>query len=190
MPACILLLLFFCRLIQRSKRLDGAPPARLPSGTFILRPPVFVLIVVSNHKTPLLSLYFLLGYVFAPQAKEQPAMSVNLSQGACNGLTGILSSSALIWGYGGCCHGNRREFRWREGWWRLMLFFVCVMFCVFCCVCLRKYSIMFYFLANQLVNINRDKGQISKLCGAVNKKPQQKHTDILCAKVEWFIHVA
>ena len=65
----------------------------------------------------------------------------------------------------------------------------CCFLCVLCFVCFAVFAcvsilLFFYFLANQLVNINRDKGQISKLCGAVNKKPQQKHTDILCAKVE------
>ena len=42
-----------------------------------------------------------------------------------------------------------------------------------------------YFLASQLVEIDWDKGQISKLCSTVNKKPPQKHPDyIICANVE------
>ena len=45
-------------------------------------------------------------------------------------------------------------------------------------------------ISNQLVNIDRDKGQISKLCAAVNKKPPQKHPDIIrCLSVEWFTQV-
>ncbi len=37
----------------------------------------------------------------------------------------------------------------------------------------------FLFLSNQLVEIDLDKGQISKLCSVVNKKPQQKHPDTI-----------
>ena len=71
-----------------------------------------------------------------------------------------------------------------------MLFVVCCVFCVLCCVCFHNYLIFFYFLATQLVNIDRDKGQISKLCAAVNKKPPQKHPDIIrCSSMEWFIQV-
>ena len=135
------------------------------------------------------SLYFLVGYVSVPQTKEQAEASVNPPPGACNGLARSLS--ALIWGHGGCCHGNRWQSRWRVGQRQLMLFVVCFnVLCVLCCVCLHKYSIFFYFLANQLVNINRDKGQINKLCAAVNKKPPQNHPDIIrCLSMEWFIQV-
>jgi hypothetical protein len=68
------------------------------------------------------------------------------------------------------------------------VFCVCVLFCV----CLRNYSwYIFLFLANQLVEIDRDKVQIRKLCASVNKKPPWKHPYIIrCASVEWFIQVA
>ncbi len=70
-----------------------------------------------------------------------------------------------------------------------MLVVVCFVFCVLCCVCLRDYySIIFYFLAYQLVEIDLYKAQISKLCSTVNKKPPQKHPDIfICPNMEWFI---
>ena len=45
---------------------------------------------------PLPSLYFSMGYVMAPQTKEQAESSMNPPSGACNGLAGSLS--ALIWG--------------------------------------------------------------------------------------------
>ena len=52
----------------------------------------------------------------------------------------------------------------------------CVLYVVFACMII---------LANQLVNIDLDKEQISKLCAAVNIKQRQKHTDIFrCARVE------
>jgi hypothetical protein len=63
----------------------------------------------------------------------------------------------------------------------------CVVLCcvVLCCVCLHNYSIIFNFLANQLINIDRDKGQTSKLCTTVYKKPPQKHPYIIrCSSVE------
>jgi hypothetical protein len=70
-----------------------------------------------------------------------------------------------------------------------MLFVVC--FCVFvflcfvCCVVFACEFYLLYILADQHVEINRDKGQISKLCSTVNTKPPQKHPDIIiCANVE------
>jgi len=63
----------------------------------------------------------------------------------------------------------------------------CVL-CVLCFVCCVVFACLFYilyFLASQLVEIDWDKGQISKLCSTVNKKPPQKHPDyIICANVE------
>ena len=58
-------------------------------------------------------------------------------------------------------------------------------FYVLCVVlCLLAYYIL-YFLANQLVEIDPDKGQISKVCATVNKKPpQKKPCSIRCASVE------
>jgi len=57
----------------------------------------------------------------------------------------------------------------------------CCVFCVLCVVfCLLAYFLFdFLFLSNQLVEIDLDKGQISKLCSVVNKKPQQKHPDTI-----------
>ena len=90
-------------------------------------------------------------------------------------------------------HGGRGQSRRRVGW-RIMLVLVvvCFVFCVLCCVYLRNYySIIFNFLDNQLIEIDRDKGQICKLCSTVNRKPPQKHPYIIrCASVEWFIQVA
>jgi hypothetical protein len=66
--------------------------------------------------------------------------------------------------------------------------------CVFCVLCVMLYLLAYlffyyyYYLANQLVEIDLDKGQISKLCSTVNKKPPQKHPDIIiCPNMEWFI---
>ena len=59
---------------------------------------------------------------------------------------------------------------------------VCPMFRVLCFVCCVVFACVFYnflYLANQLAEINWDKGQISKLCATVNKKPPQKHPDII-----------
>ena len=55
---------------------------------------------------------------------------------------------------------------------------VCLVYCVLCIVCLLAYSINFYYLANQLVEINRYKVQISKLCSTVNKS-HHDNTQIL-----------
>ena len=51
--------------------------------------------------------------------------------------------------------------------------------CVFCdlCVVFACVIIILFFLANQLVEIDLDKEQISKLCATVNKKPPQTHTE-------------
>jgi len=52
------------------------------------------------------------------------------------------------------------------------------------CVCLRNFY-YFSFLANQLVEINLEKEQKSKLCATVNKNPPQQHPDIIrCASME------
>ena len=48
---------------------------------------------------------------------------------------------------------------------------VVVFVCCFVFACVIILGILFLFLANQLVEIDRDKVQISKLCATVNKKP-------------------
>ena len=66
-----------------------------------------------------------------------------------------------------------------------MLVVVCFVFCVLCVVFACVIIIIAYFLANQLVEINLDKEQKSKLCTTVNKKPPQKHPDIIrCASMD------
>ena len=68
-----------------------------------------------------------------------------------------------------------------------MLIVVCCVFCVLCVeLCLlAQLFYYFLFLVNQLVEIDWDKVQISKLCATVNKKPPQKHPDIVrCASIE------
>jgi hypothetical protein len=53
-----------------------------------------------------------------------------------------------------------------------------------CWLC-KVYSIIFYFLAKQLVEIDREKVHICKLCSTVNKKSPQKYPDIIrCVSVE------
>jgi hypothetical protein len=55
-----------------------------------------------------------------------------------------------------------------------------------CCLsCVLCFVYVVFALANQLVEIDLDKVQISKLCTTVNEKPPQKHPDIIrCASVE------
>ncbi len=59
--------------------------------------------------------------------------------------------------------------------------FVVVVCVVFCVLCLLAY----FFSANQLVEIDLDTEQISKLCATVNKKPPQKHPDIIRCVQGW-----
>ena len=49
---------------------------------------------------------------------------------------------------------------------------LCVL-CSVCCVVFACVFYVFYFLANRLLEIDWDKGQISKLFSTVNKKPPQ-----------------
>ena len=95
---------------------------------------------------------FLMGYVSAPQAKEQAAANVNPPPGACNGLAGSLSAF-ICWGHGGCCHGDRRQSRWRVGQWRLMLCVLCFVFCVlFVVLCLLAYLFYNFLFLGQRTN--------------------------------------
>ncbi len=83
---------------------------------------------------PCLLLYFSMGYVSVPQTKEQAEASASLPPGACNGLTGS-HCRALIWGHGGCCHGDRWQSGWKVGWWQLMLVNVCFVLLCFMVDC-------------------------------------------------------
>jgi hypothetical protein len=57
--------------------------------------------------------------------------------------------------------------------------------CVLCAVFAWVILIIFYFLANQVVEIDLVKEQVSKLCATVNIKPPQKHPDIIrCSSME------
>ncbi len=78
-------------------------------------------------------LFFSMGRVLAPQAKEPAAAIANPPPGACYGLMG--SCGAKIWWH--CCpaHGERQWSRWRIGWQWLMLVVVC---CVVLCVVVQS----------------------------------------------------
>ena len=62
---------------------------------------------------------------------------------------------------------------------------VCLVFCVLCIVCLLVNSINFYYLANQLVEIDRYKVQISILFSTVNKS----HHDYTQILLELYVRV-
>ncbi len=166
-------IIFVCS-IRRSKRLDSAPQALPPARASPLAPPY--------HGRQLS------GWLWCQIIKQRPPKANSppitlFFDGSCVGTSSKGTSSSDRELTAGSLqrthrqpqclhlsHGDRRQSRWRVGRWRLMLFVVCFVFCVcvLCCVCLRNYSIIFYFW---------DKGQISKLCAAVNKEPPQKHTD-------------